>query len=82
LSIFSAVLPVGRDLSRIGLGRRLPSATPSKRRELTAPRRRPEGAGGKIGDFLAKDGLWKGNRVIAGSKSLYPAMELLFDVPE
>ena len=38
-----------------------------------------DGAGGKISDFLANDGLWKGNRVIAGSVSLYPALEALFD---
>jgi myo-inositol-1(or 4)-monophosphatase len=37
-----------------------------------------DGAGGKISDFLANDGLWKGNRVIAGSASLYPALESLF----
>jgi myo-inositol-1(or 4)-monophosphatase len=40
-----------------------------------------EGAGGTICDFLADDGLWKGNRVIAGSASLYPALETLFDEP-
>jgi myo-inositol-1(or 4)-monophosphatase len=37
-----------------------------------------DGAGGKISDFLENDGLWKGNRVIAGSASLYPALEALF----
>ena len=37
-----------------------------------------DGAGGKISDFLANGGLWKGNRVIAGSASLYPALEALF----
>lgn len=38
-------------------------------------------AGGKISDFLAHDGLWKGNRVIAGPAALYPALEALFDEP-
>jgi hypothetical protein len=44
------------------------------------------GGGGKrsdfctICDFSGEDGLWKGNRVIAGSKSLIPALEVLFDV--
>jgi myo-inositol-1(or 4)-monophosphatase len=37
-----------------------------------------DGAGGKISHFLANDGLWKGNRIIAGSASLYPALESLF----
>jgi myo-inositol-1(or 4)-monophosphatase len=37
-----------------------------------------EGAGGKISNFLADDGLWKGNRVVAGSERLYPALEALF----
>jgi len=37
-----------------------------------------DGAGGKISDFLANDGLWKGNRVIAGSAEIYPALEGLF----
>ena len=36
------------------------------------------GAGGKISDFLANDGLWRGNRVIAGSAAIYPALEALF----
>jgi myo-inositol-1(or 4)-monophosphatase len=40
-----------------------------------------EGADGKICDFLADDGLWKGNRVIAGSALLYPALEALFIDP-
>ncbi|HEY5205343.1 MAG TPA: inositol monophosphatase [Roseiarcus sp.] len=40
-----------------------------------------EGAGGKICDFLADDGLWKGNRVIAGPATLYPALEALFLEP-
>jgi myo-inositol-1(or 4)-monophosphatase len=38
-----------------------------------------EGAGGKISDFLADDGLWRGNRVIAGSERLFPALEALFE---
>ena len=37
-----------------------------------------DGAGGKLNDFLAGDGLWKGNRVIAGSAEIYPALEGLF----
>lgn len=37
-----------------------------------------EGAGGRICDFLAGDGLWKGNRVIAGPEALYPALESVF----
>lgn len=37
-----------------------------------------EGAGGRISDFLAHDGLWHGNRVIAGPAALYPALEALF----
>jgi myo-inositol-1(or 4)-monophosphatase len=41
-----------------------------------------EGAGGQICDFLANDGLWKGNRVVAGSKAIYPALEALFDLPK
>jgi myo-inositol-1(or 4)-monophosphatase len=38
-----------------------------------------EAAGGTINDFLADDGLWKGNRVIAGPASLYPKLESLFE---
>ncbi|WP_158818540.1 inositol monophosphatase [Methylocapsa sp. S129] len=38
-----------------------------------------EAAGGKVSDFLAEDGLWKGNRLIAGPPSLYPALLALFD---
>lgn len=34
-----------------------------------------EGAGGTISDFLANDGLWNGNPVIAGPAALYPALE-------
>ncbi|MBV8814366.1 MAG: inositol monophosphatase [Verrucomicrobia bacterium] len=37
-----------------------------------------QAAGGRINDFLASDGLWHGNRVIAGSESLYPTLESLF----
>ena len=37
-----------------------------------------EGAGGRVNEFLAEDGLRKGNRVIAGSAALYPALEALF----
>jgi myo-inositol-1(or 4)-monophosphatase len=37
-----------------------------------------DGAGGKISDFLANEGLWKGNRVIAGSADIYPVLESLF----
>jgi len=35
-------------------------------------------AGGKINDFFANDGLWKGNRIIAGPPALYPTLNLLF----
>jgi myo-inositol-1(or 4)-monophosphatase len=37
-----------------------------------------QAAGGTINDFLADDGLWKGNRLIAGPSALYPALALLF----
>jgi myo-inositol-1(or 4)-monophosphatase len=37
-----------------------------------------QAAGGTINDFLANDGLWKGNRLIAGPPALYPALSLLF----
>jgi myo-inositol-1(or 4)-monophosphatase len=37
-----------------------------------------QAAGGMINDFLSDDGLWKGNRVIAGPSSLYPKLESLF----
>ena len=37
-----------------------------------------QAAGGVINDFLANDGLWNGNRVIAGPASLYPTLESLF----
>ncbi len=37
-----------------------------------------QAAGGTINDFLSNDGLWKGNRVVAGPASLYPALNLLF----
>lgn len=37
-----------------------------------------EAAGGRVNDFLAGDGLWTGNPVIAGPPALYPALaELL-----
>jgi myo-inositol-1(or 4)-monophosphatase len=38
-----------------------------------------EAAGGKINDFLTNDGLWNGNRVIAGPATLYPALSALFE---
>jgi myo-inositol-1(or 4)-monophosphatase len=38
-----------------------------------------QAAGGTINDFLLDDGLWKGNRVIAGPAALYPALMSLFD---
>jgi myo-inositol-1(or 4)-monophosphatase len=37
-----------------------------------------EAAGGTISDFLSNDGLWKGNRLIAGPPLLYSALTLLF----
>lgn len=37
-----------------------------------------EEAGGQINDFLAGDGLAKGNRVVAGPPALYPALVELF----
>jgi myo-inositol-1(or 4)-monophosphatase len=37
-----------------------------------------QAAGGIMNDFLANDGLWKGNRIIAGPPALYPALNLLF----
>jgi myo-inositol-1(or 4)-monophosphatase len=37
-----------------------------------------QAAGGIINDFLADDGLWKGNRVIAGPGTLYPTLAALF----
>ena len=41
-----------------------------------------EGAGGKINDFLAHDGLWTGNRVIAAPEAIYPELESVFvDAP-
>jgi myo-inositol-1(or 4)-monophosphatase len=40
-----------------------------------------QAAGGTINDFLSEDGLWKGNRVIAGSAALYPTLSSLF-VPD
>jgi myo-inositol-1(or 4)-monophosphatase len=38
-----------------------------------------EAAGGSISDFLANDGLWKGNRLIAGPPPIYSALTLLFE---
>jgi myo-inositol-1(or 4)-monophosphatase len=35
-------------------------------------------AGGTINDFLSDEGLWKGNRVVAGPAALYPALISLF----
>jgi myo-inositol-1(or 4)-monophosphatase len=40
-----------------------------------------EAAGGQCNDFLAGDGLLKGNRLIAGPAGLYPALEALFEEP-
>ena len=37
-----------------------------------------EGAGGHFNDFLAGDGLWSGNRLIAGPAALLPALESCF----
>lgn len=37
-----------------------------------------ESAGGIISDFLSNDGLWKGNRIVAGPPALYPALDRLF----
>jgi myo-inositol-1(or 4)-monophosphatase len=36
-------------------------------------------AGGATNDFLLDDGLWKGNRVIAGPEPLYPILDSLFE---
>jgi myo-inositol-1(or 4)-monophosphatase len=33
-----------------------------------------QAAGGAINDFLSDDGLWKGNRVVAGPPSIYPTL--------
>ena len=38
-----------------------------------------EAAGGRHNDFLAGDGLLKGNRLVAGPPTLYPALEALFE---
>ena len=38
-----------------------------------------EAAGGMSNDFLANDGLWKGNRLAAGPVPLYPTLIRLFD---
>jgi myo-inositol-1(or 4)-monophosphatase len=37
-----------------------------------------EAAGGAISDFLSHDGLWKGNRLIAGPPPIYSKLTLLF----
>lgn len=36
-----------------------------------------EGAGGRVNAFLDGDGLWSGNRIVAASPTLYPALEAL-----
>jgi myo-inositol-1(or 4)-monophosphatase len=38
-----------------------------------------QAAGGKTNEFLANDGLWKGNRLIAGPEALYPTLESFFE---
>lgn len=38
-----------------------------------------EAAGGAGNDFLAEDGLWRGNRLIAGPKALVPKLTALFE---
>lgn len=38
-----------------------------------------DAAGGTFNDFLANDGLWKGNRLIAGPPALYPKLGALFE---
>src|SRR3984885_916554 len=40
-----------------------------------------EAAGGAISDFLSHDGLWKGNRLIAGPPPIYSKLTLLFGDP-
>ena len=37
-----------------------------------------QAAGGTTNDFLSDDGLWKGNRVLAGSADIYPILDSLF----
>ena len=37
-----------------------------------------EAAGGRSNDFLAQDGLWNGNALVAASPELYPALEAMF----
>ena len=39
-----------------------------------------EGAGGRVNPFLEGDGLWTGNRIVAASPMLYPALEALVSV--
>ena len=38
-----------------------------------------EGAGGQTNDFLANDGLWVGNRVVAGPPALFSALEAVLE---
>ena len=38
-----------------------------------------QAAGGTINNFLSDDGLWQGNRVIAGPATLYPTLASLFE---
>jgi myo-inositol-1(or 4)-monophosphatase len=38
-----------------------------------------QAAGGTNSDFLSNDGLWKGNRLIAGPPALYPTLQQLFE---
>lgn len=38
-----------------------------------------QAAGGTINDFLSGDGLWQGNRLIAGPATLYPTLASLFE---
>ena len=37
-----------------------------------------QAAGGTTNDFLSDDGLWQGNRVLAGSADIYPILDSLF----
>lgn len=39
-----------------------------------------EAAGGQVSDVLAGEGLWLGNRIVAGPPALYPALEAAFAV--
>ena len=38
-----------------------------------------QAAGGKMNDFLANNGLWNGNRLIADPEALYPTLESFFE---